>query len=409
MVIYGGVSLNGRERIAFVCQRYGAEVNGGAELHCFQLTNKLAEKFDVTVYTTCALDYVTWKNHYPAGEEQIGPIRVKRYAVDRERDKERFDRLSEKILGRPHTDRDEEKWIDEQGPYCPALIKALEKEHGEYRVVFFMTYLYYLTAKGLPLGFDNAMLVPTVHDEPPVYLRWYEKVFAAAKGICWNSEEEKAFANRRFPMTKDTPGIMAGVGVDGPPAELPEIPEAIRGKKYLVYVGRIDGSKGCGEMFAFFRKYREECGKDISLVLMGKPVMDIPEDEGIIPLGFVSEEMKFAVMNEAFALVLFSRFESLSMVVLESLRLGRPVIVNGQCEVLKGHCLRSNAGLYFGNYPEFRECVKWMSSHPAEYEVMRENGKRYVREEYSWDRIVERYEGLIQNSAIAVTKVPPEL
>ena len=78
--------------------------------------------------------------------------------------------------------------------------------------------------------------------------------------------------------------------------------------------------------------------------------------------------------------------------------LGRPVIVNGQCDVLKGHCLRSNAGLYFGNYPEFRECVKWMTGHPTEYEVMRENGKRYVREHYSWDVIIQRYEGLIDNS-----------
>jgi len=394
MVFYGGVTA-GMERIAFVCQRYGTEVNGGAELHCFQLTNRLAEHFDVTVYTTCALDYVTWKNHYPAGEEMIGPIRVKRYPVDRERNKERFDRLSEKILGKPHTDRDEEKWIDEQGPYCPKLIRDLEKEHGEYKKVFFMTYLYYLTAKGLPLGFDNAVLIPTVHDEPPVYLRWHEKVFAAAKGICWNSEEEKAFANRRFPMLKDTPGIMAGVGVDEPPKELPEIPESLRGKKYLVYVGRIDENKGCVELFSYFRRFREENGDEVSLVLIGKPVMGIPEDEGIIPLGFVSEEMKVAVMKEAFALVLFSKFESLSMVVLESLMMGRPVIVNGKCEVLKGHCIRSNAGLYFGNYAEFREEVKWMMAHPAEYEVMRENGKRYVKEHYSWDTIVKKYQGLI--------------
>jgi len=131
---------------------------------------------------------------------------------------------------------------------------------------------------------------------------------------------------------------------------------------------------------------------------MGKPVMEIPEDEGIIPLGFVSEEMKLAVMKEAFALVLFSRFESLSMVVLESMMMGRPVIVNAKCEVLKGHCVRSNAGLYFGNYAEFREEVKWLLAHPAAYEVMRENGKEYVRENYSWDRIVEKYQGLIHNS-----------
>lgn len=395
MVFYGGVEVGGKERIAFVCQRYGKEVNGGSELYCYLLTEKLAEKYDVTVYTTCALDYVTWKNHYPAGEERIGKILVKRYPVEREREKERFDSLCEKVLGKPHTDRDEDRWIDEEGPYCPALIRDLKKEHGAYKKVFFMTYLYYLTARGLPLGFDNAVLIPTVHDEPPVYLRYYDRVFAAAKGICWNTEEEKAFAFRRFPMVKDTPCIMSGIGINEPPAELPEIPEEIRGKKYLVYAGRIDESKGCEEMFDFFLKWRKEEGQNLLLVLMGKPVMEIPRDDGIVSLGFVSDEMKLAVMKEAFALVLCSRFESLSMVVLESMMVGRPVLVSARCEVLKGHCVRSNAGLYFGNYPEFRECVRWLLSHPAEYEKMRENGREYVKENYSWETILKRYEGLI--------------
>ena len=40
-----------------------------------------------------------------------------------------------------------------------------------------------------------------------------------------------------------------------------------------------------------------------------------------------------------------SYFESLSMVALEAWALGRPVLANGRCDVLKGQCIRSNAGL----------------------------------------------------------------
>ena len=101
------------------------------------------------------------------------------------------------------------------------------------------------------------------------------------------------------------------------------------------------------------------------------------------------------MMKEAFALLLFSRFESLSMVVLESMLMGRPVLVSGKCEVLKGHCIRSGAGLYFDFYQEFAECVRWMEEHPEAYRIMQESGIRYVKENYSWDVITEKYRVLI--------------
>ena len=126
-----------REKIAFVCQRYGTEVNGGSELYCMQTAELLAKYYDVTVYTTCALDYVTWKNHYPAGEEIIHGVRVKRYRTDREREQASFDRISLKVFSDPnHTDGEEAQWIDEQGPVSTEVIRALQEEHGQYRVVF---------------------------------------------------------------------------------------------------------------------------------------------------------------------------------------------------------------------------------------------------------------------------------
>ena len=380
------------DRIAFACQRYGPEVNGGSELHCRQIAERLAAYYDVTVYTTCARDYTTWANAYPPGEEDINGVHVRRFPVAKEREQKAFDRISQQVFGNPdHTDRQEEEWIDRQGPYCPELLRVLQDEHRQYKRVLFMTYLYWLTARGLPLGFENALLIPTLHDEPPAYLRHYRKVFAAARGIAWNTEEEKAFAEKQFPCVKDTPGIMVGVGIDGPQGELPEIPESIRGKRYIVYAGRIDESKGCGEMFAFFRRYRENNPGDLKLVLMGKQVMEIPGDGDIVSLGFVTEEMKFAVMKDALALVLFSRFESLSMVVLESMMMRRPVLVTGHCGVLKAHCQKSNAGLYFENYPEFEGALNYLTSHPAVYEAMRANGERYVRQNYRWDVIVDKY------------------
>ena len=150
-------------------------------------------------------------------------------------------------------------------------------------------------------------------------------------------------------------------------------------------------------MFRYYTEYRRRHADAPKLVLIGKAVMEIPEDPGIVQLGFVSEEMKYAVMREARALVLFSRFESLSIVLLESMMMGRPVLVSGHSEVLKGHCIRSNAGLYFMNYYEFDRALTWLLTHPEAYEAMQENGKRYVREQYRWEGITERLRRLIES------------
>lgn len=387
-----------KNKIAFVCQRYGLEVNGGAELYCRQVAEKLTVLYDVTVYTTCAVDYVTWRNYYTTREEDINGVHVKRFPVSRERNNKEFSKIHGYVMNNPgHTAYEEEEWIEKQGPICDALLNCLDQERHQYNAILFMTYLYYLTIKGIIKDYNNAILIPTVHDEPPVYLRIFDKVFASAKGIVWNTEEERAFARRRFPFVKDIPEVMTGIGIEGPKNPLPELPDAIKNKRYILYAGRIDTSKGCGELFDFFLRYKSEhSGSQIKLVLMGKPVMKIPNHPDIISLGFVSEEMKYAVMGQSVALLLHSHFESLSMVVLESMYMNRPVLVSGKCNVLKGHCIRSNAGLYFDTYEEYSGALDYLLTHPLEYEQMRVNGKKYVNSNYRWEVIIDEYRKIIQ-------------
>ena len=164
--------------------------------------------------------------------------------------------------------------------------------------------------------------------------------------------------------------------------------------KYLIYVGRIDESKGCGEMFQIFRTYKTEYpDSELKLILMGKAMMDIPEDADIVYQGFVSEEDKFNGMNDAVALWLPSKFESLSLAVLEAMALGVPVIVNGQCEVLKGHCERSRAGFAYLNDAQAIEglCELEMENGRSEMSL---RAKKYIEENYSWSGVAEKLENL---------------
>ena len=135
-----------RKKIALVNQRYGLEVNGGSELLCRQMAEKLNEIYDVEVITTCAMDYVTWANYYPEGESVINGVKVRRFPVEKQRNQKRFDEISMEVIGCRDFSKENE-WIDAQGPYSPKCVEWIKAHHGDYTAVIFMTYLYYLTAK----------------------------------------------------------------------------------------------------------------------------------------------------------------------------------------------------------------------------------------------------------------------
>ena len=161
------------------------------------------------------------------------------------------------------------------------------------------------------------------------------------------------------------PGVVVGVGSD-----VPNNPQPARFRQkynmrgpFAVYVGRIDENKGCKELFEFFDGYLKDPHGKLSLVLIGNSLLPIPQHPRIRHLGFLNDTDKFDAMAAADLLFMPSYYESLSMVALEAWALGRPVLANGRCDVLKGQCIRSNAGLYYDNVPEFVETLK---AHRAE-------------------------------------------
>ena len=388
-----------KDKIIFVCQRYGPEVNGGAEAECRMYAERLTQHYDVEVATTCAADYVTWENVYPSGVETVNGVLVRRFPTVRRRNATRFNYVSQKVMESSHTDRTEKQWMEEQGPCCPQLVRYLRKHGREYRAVLFMTYLYYTTARGIDCPARCKILIPTAHDEWPIYQRQFARVFDQADRYIYNAPGEKRFVERLFPVAKDKPSVTVGAGVTAPEGALPDVRVrfGIAGP-YICYSGRIDESKGCGVLFDYFDRYKRSHPGDLKLVLTGKAVMPIPEREDVLALGFVSEEEKYAVMRDAVAFVLASEFESLSIVVLESMMMGRPVLVNGKCEVLKDHCVLSNAGFYFMNYREFEAELDYLLTHEREYRSMCENGKQYVSDNYQWDGIVDGIRGLIEDA-----------
>ena len=384
------------KKIALINQRYGLEVNGGSELYTRMIAEKLSEKYDVEVLTSCAVDYVTWKNQYKPGVSEVNGIKVRRFPTHHERQPKLFTALDiDMHLTLDIPAEKAEKWIEEMGPYVPDLIEYLKEHKEEYDVVIVVTYLYYQAVKSIPVVADRLIFIPTAHQEPYLHFRLYEPNFKMPKAYVFLTDEERRLVQNQFHVENIKNDVM-GVGIDVPAdIDSSSFKKKYGLERYIVYVGRIDYGKDCHKMFQYFLEYKKRNQDDLKLVLMGKAVMKIPKHEDIISLGFVSDEDKFNGIQGAEALILPSKYESLSISVLEAMELRRAVLVNGICDVLKGHCTKSNGGLYYTNYFEFEGCLRHLKEHPDIWKQMGENGYQYVNTYFKWDIIMEKFDRII--------------
>ena len=421
-------------KLAFIVQRYGTEILGGAEYHCRLIAERFSARHHVEVLTTCARDYLTWKNEYPEGSDRVRGVTVRRFANAQARNLAAFNRYSDWIFHNPHPPEDETEWLRQQGPWCPALQEYLERHHGEYDALIFFTYLYAPTVLGLRVAPSRSILVPTAHDEPAIHLGLYKDTFGLPAGIAYNTDIERAFLSSHFEIKAAVQEVV-GCGVDLPqhhaypreqrPGRRDDRPGGTseegaaqgshadlghrsrlneRGATFrrrhrlhgpiVLYGGRIEKGKGCEELIEYFATYVQE-GGDASLVLMGAKLMPLPDEPFINFAGLLSERERLLALEAATVVAVPSPYESLSLLALESFAVGTPILANARSAVLVDHCVRSNAGLYYAERDEFVECLKLLLVDARLRAAMGRNGRDYVRQHYRWDAVLAKYERMI--------------
>jgi glycosyltransferase involved in cell wall biosynthesis len=425
-------------RIAFIIQRYGTEILGGPEYACRLMAEQLAERHDVDVLTTCAQDYVTWRNDYPEGADRIRGVTVRRFANSQARDVDDFNRYSEWIFQHAHDSADEMEWLKRQGPWSPGLFDFLKRHHKQYEALIFFTYRYAPTVLGLQIDPARSILIPAARDEPPIHLDMFRDLFRLPRAIGYLSEPERKFVTQ----TLDRQAVIeetVGCGVEIPqhqayprpsspqPGSGPE-PAAEGGQgesddaastgdsdrfpshvssrgaafrrrhrihgAFALYGGRIDPGKGCEELIEYFSTYVND-GGDASLVLMGLKLMPLPEEPFINFAGMLSDQERLQALEAATVVVCPSPYESLSLIALESLAVGTPVLCNARSEVLVDHCLRSNGGLFYRDRDEFVACLNLLLADERLRAAMGRSGREYVRRNYRWDVVLGKLDRMI--------------
>ena len=335
-------------KIAFIVPRYGTEILGGPEYHCRLIAERLAERHQVEVLTTCARDHGTWQNEYPEGADRIRGVTVRRFPNARTRDIEAFTRYTEWICSNSHTAADEMEWLRQQGPWCPSLVEYLQAHHAVYDALVFFTYRYAPTVLGLRVAPARSILVPTAHDEPAIRLEIFKEVFSLPAGVGVQHGVRAALPDRgrsRFrpwprrrlaaawtcrstmPTRATRPAPADATEARRRAAGLGRRPRPGRFRSHLtsrgamfrrrhrlhgpfaLYGGRIEVGKGCEELVEYFGTYSSE-GGDASLVLMGVKLMPLPEEPFITFAGLLSDSERSQALEAATVVVVPSPYES---------------------------------------------------------------------------------------------------
>ena len=385
----------------FVIPWYGTHIPGGAEAECRGAVTHLRRAgIDAEVLTTTIQDFMSdWsKNAYEPGLYEEEGVPVRRFAVQPTYF-DIFGYINDRLLRDLKIRPEEETYFFREMLRSEDLMDFIKK-NGEGGIFIFIPYLFTTTVYGAAIHPDRSLLLPCLHDEPYAALAPIRETFESCAGILYNVEEEMTLANRLYRIA-GKPQHVVGIGLDtdakGNAARFRETYGI--NAPFILYAGRQDKGKNTHLLVRYFQRFVQSRESDLHLVLIGSGGVDIPDSiqDRVHPLGFVPVRDKIDAYKAAAVFCQPSVNESFSLVIMESWLQETPVLVHGDCPVTRGHCVRSNGGLYFTNYPEFEETLARLLRDEHLRRGMASAGRRYVLENYQWDVVVERYKAAIRD------------
>jgi len=383
-------------KIAIVTPWFSENVSGGAEKFAGGIATCLKNAgLDVEILTTCGRDsFWDWgTDYYPEGVQEISNLTVRRFPL-RKRNKKLYEELLGKLLSGQELNYLEEMQLLNETVNSDKMYDFIQHYGSEY-LYLFIPYLFGTTYWGSRIRPSQSYIIPCIHDENMAYFHSMGHLFTRVQGLLFNTIEERELANKIHPsLIGDNVISGGGVEVLYEPNE-----ERFRQKynikdDYFIYVGRQVTGKNVPQIIDYFTRFISEKPQSTKLVFIGNGEEQVIEAmkkcPNIIHLGEVPDEDKFDALQGAIALIQPSLMESFSIVIMESWLCDTPVIVNEYCHVTKGHCVRSDGGLFYRDYSTFMETIE---KYLFDIEFRRDKavkGKEYVEKYYTWEAVAHR-------------------
>ncbi|MDG2111785.1 MAG: glycosyltransferase family 4 protein [Actinomycetota bacterium] len=385
---------SGDLRVDFVVPRYW--LRGGAENAVRMTAERVSALlgWDVHLHATTAESSGTWENAEPAGTQVLNGVTVHRHHVDSGRTVE-WGPLNERVKGSPTTidPGSEAAFFTTQGPVSHDLARAVKASDAD--LIVFAPYLFWTTIGVLGDVVDRAVVVPAAHDEPFLRLPVVGRNLQAARGLIYGSVAERQLLERVMPVAH-LPHTVLGWGIDDPIPADPQrpLPDALPddGRPFVLCLGRVEHAKGTAALARFWDTYRQRRQPRHRLVMVGEVNAAIPTSDDLVIIDDADDAAKWDLLRAADLLVTPSAMESFSLVVLEAWEADTPVLVNRWCGATHDHARASHGGLWYGDYPEFEVAIDRLLTDADLREMLAANGKRFGRDTYGWESIVDRFQ-----------------
>jgi len=391
-------------KITAVVPRFSTKILGGAEKHAYDVLKAFPANCKITLLTSTAIDYVSWKNYFKPGNEIYERFTIERFQNLRVRNIKKFNELSEYIYKKfpDQTSDDEKNWLEAQGPYCPNLLKRIDEIKDETDLFIFFSYLYYPILNGIKLVPSKSILVPMFHDEPPIYLSQYKHIYNDSLFYAFNTPEERNLFEKVFHFKPTKQAIIGTyikeIEVNKPIPKNTKLSENSK-PKILLTIGRMDLGKGIYELVQNFQNWISTSNENCELHLIGaNPPKLVSKfaSKNIRFLGSLSDIDKFKAIANADLLINPSSVESFSIVIMEAWSQGIPILVNAKSEVLVGHCKRSNGGLWYSDEESFTNTLNYMIRNKKLLEKLGLNGKKYINSNFTQEIIQDKWQKLLE-------------
>jgi glycosyltransferase involved in cell wall biosynthesis len=306
-------------------------------------------------------------------------------------------------------------WLRAEGGHFDRVIV-----HGIWQYQSFAAWRRYAGSQIPYYVFPHGMLdpwfkrtYPLKHLKKWLYWPWADyRVLRDATAVIFTSEEERRTARKSFWLYRcrekvSTLGVEARDQVGSGEIFLEKYP-ALRGWRFLLFLGRLHPKKGCDLLIDALARRRDST-EALRLVLAGPDQIRWEKElrmrvesaglgESVIFTGMLEGAMKSAALQAADAFILPSHQENFGLSVVEALAAGLPVLISNRINIWR-EIEAANAGYIEPDdlLGTARLIERWSNTAPDIRSTMRENAQQCFARHFEINRAVDSLLKVLEN------------